>query len=118
MGILRDFLASRPLLRKRPLLAQLFGLEVTENYIHIPIQKKTKFCKKSFRTVTLSEAKGIKAVMGKYLSACKPKDRMHIQKYLFDRSKGWTKSKAKAWVKKHKPKKKKKESRRWGSFKG
>ena len=97
MGILFEILRSRPLYKR------FFGLEVTERYIHIPIQNKSKFAKKTFRTVTLSEDQGIKTVMGKYRQAAKPKDRMHIQKYLFTLDKGWTKATAKAWVKKNKP---------------
>ena len=97
MGILLEILRSRPIFK------QFFALEVTENYIHIPIENKSKFAKKTFRTVTLSEDKGIKAIMGKYRQAAKPKDRMHIQKYLFSLDKGWTKATAKAWVKKNKP---------------
>jgi len=98
---------NRPFFRNRPLLKQFFTLEVTEHYIHIPVENKSKFTKSTFRTVTLSEEKGIKSVMGKYRRASKPWDRMHIQKYLFSREKGWTRAKAKAWVKKHKRKKKK-----------
>ena len=97
MGILLEILRSRPIFKR------FFALEVTENYIHIPIEDKTKFAKKTFRTVTLSEDKGIKAIMGKYRQAAKPKDKMHIQKYLFSLDKGWTKATAKAWVKKNKP---------------
>jgi len=106
LSLIRDFL------QRRPILSQFFALEVTEKYIHIPIQNKKKFTESTFRTVTLSETQGIKAAMAKYKRASKPWDRMHIQKYLFARSKGWTKTKAKAWVKKHKPKKTKRKRKR------
>jgi hypothetical protein len=52
----------------------------------------------SFRTITISEDEGIKAVVGKP----KGKETMEVQSYLFDKAKGWTIDKAKAWFDAHK----------------
>ena len=74
--------------------------EETENYIHIPVIDSGKFVTKSFRTISISRDKGISAVIGKLKSA--PSGSTKVQKYLFLKSKGWTMSKAKSWVKSHK----------------
>lgn len=74
--------------------------EETENYIHIPVINSGKFVTKSFRTISISRSKGISAVIGKLKS--KPSGSTTVQKYLFLKSKDWTMSKAKSWVKSHK----------------
>ena len=74
--------------------------EETEDFIHIPIRDKGQFEEKSFRTITMSASKGIKAVIGKL----KGEDSTTVQKYLFAKAKGWTMAKAKKWVKEHKKK--------------
>lgn len=74
--------------------------EETENFIHYPVRDSASFVQDSFRTITLSESKGIKAVIGKLKSD--PNGPTHTQQYLFDKDKGWTMEKAEAWVKEHK----------------
>ena len=73
--------------------------EETKDYIHIPIKDSNKFVTKSFRTISISKL-GISAVIGKLKSD--PSGSTKVQKYLFLKSKGWTMSKAKSWVKSHK----------------
>ena len=70
--------------------------ETTEKYHHIPVIDKERFVDGSFRTIALSEERGIKAVIGKMKSD--PNGPTKIQKYLFDVNK-WTMEKAKGWVK-------------------
>ena len=74
--------------------------EETDDYIHIPVRDKGQFQEGSYRTITISASKGIKAVIGRL----KGKTSMTVQKYLFAKAKGWTMAKAKAWVKAHKKK--------------
>ena len=57
------------------------------------------FVDDSFRTITLSADEGIQAVIGKLTSD--PDGPTHVQKYRFDKEKGWTMAKAKAWVEEH-----------------
>jgi hypothetical protein len=73
--------------------------EQTENYIHIPIKDKSNFVESSFRTISISESKGIKAVIGKLTSD--PNGSTHVQKYMFDVNK-WDMPEAKKWVNDHK----------------
>lgn len=69
--------------------------ETTENYHHIPVLNKGDFVADSFRTITLSEDKGILSVIGKLKTD--PTGPTKIQKYLFDVDK-WTMDEAKKWV--------------------
>jgi len=73
--------------------------EETEDYIHIPVIDAGKFVDDSFRTIDIDANKGIKAVIGKLKSD--PQGSTHVQKYIFDKSKGWTLSSAQEWVQKH-----------------
>jgi len=76
-------------------------VDVTADYIRIRQKDPELFIEDSFRTVELSKAKGIKAVMGKLQKAPEGKvGSMVIQSYLFDKEK-WTTEKAKAWVEEH-----------------
>jgi HK97 family phage prohead protease len=76
--------------------------EETEDFIHIPVRNSKDFKEGSYRTITLSATKNVKAVIGKL----KEDDgNTHVQKYLFDKSKGWTMGKAKKWIKKKKSEK-------------
>jgi hypothetical protein len=74
--------------------------EETEDFIHIPVKDKNSFEEGSYRTINISAAKGIKAVIGKI----KGESSTTVQKYLFAKAKGWTMSKAKKWIKDHKKK--------------
>jgi len=73
--------------------------EETENYIHIPVRDADDFVEDSFRTITLSESEGIKAVIGHLKSD--PDGPTKVQKYLFDREK-WSLEEAQEWVDEHK----------------
>jgi hypothetical protein len=74
--------------------------EETANFVHIPIRDKALFVEGKDRTFTLSAEQGIEAVSGKLKTD--PEGKMHIQKYMFAKAKGWTMEKAQAWVKEHK----------------
>jgi len=76
-------------------------IESTENYHHIPVRDVKDFIKDTLRTITLSEKKGIKAVVGKLKDGG---NSMVIQKYLFDVEK-WTLKEATDWVKEKEGKK-------------
>jgi len=74
--------------------------EETEEFIHIPVRSAADFVKDSFKTIDIDDKKGIKAVIGKLKSD--PDGSTKVQKYIFDKSKGWTLEKAKKWVDDHK----------------
>lgn len=65
--------------------------EITANYIRLPVSQGHS--KHRLRTITISDAKGIKAI---YCGECKK-----IATYLFDK-KRWTMTTAKKWVREHK----------------
>ncbi|MEM3623105.1 MAG: hypothetical protein QXR76_04985 [Candidatus Bathyarchaeia archaeon] len=71
--------------------------EITDQYIRSGHRNPEEFEPNSLRTITLSEGEGIKAVVGKL----KGKEKMDVQSYLFEISKGWNLEKAKAWFEKH-----------------
>jgi HK97 family phage prohead protease len=73
--------------------------EIGDKYIIIRVEDPDKFVDDSFRTITISAEKGIKATIGKYKSD--PDGPTHIQRYLFDKDK-WTLAEAEAWVRDHK----------------
>jgi len=76
--------------------------DVTENYIRIRQKNPDLFKKESFRTITISSSKGIKAIIGRLKKP--PKGQAGsavVQTFLFDKKK-WTVAKARAWVKDHK----------------
>jgi len=66
-------------------------VEVTENYIRIPVSSGHDGHR--IRTITISASKGIKAL---YCGTCKK-----IKTYLFDKDK-WTLAEAQAWIREHK----------------
>jgi len=72
--------------------------EETDQFIRSGHRSPDDFQSDSLRTITISEEEGIKAVIGKP----KGKDTTEVQSYLFDKSKGWTVDKAKAWFEQHK----------------
>jgi hypothetical protein len=71
--------------------------ETTEQYIRSGHRDAEEFQKDTLKTITLNEKEGIKAVVGKP----KGKHSMEVQSYLFEKDKGWTVEKAKAWFEKH-----------------
>jgi cation transport regulator ChaB len=66
---------------------------VTENYFRVGQINPNEFQKDSFRTIWISESKGIKAIIGKP----KGKTTTTIQSYLFIKDK-WDKEKIKEWL--------------------
>ena len=82
--------------------------EDTEDYIRSGHASGAGFDPKSYRTVSIGKG-GIKAIVGcprgKFVGG-RCKVGMRVKSYLFPKSKGWTKEKAKAWVARHKSKKK------------
>lgn len=71
--------------------------EETGDYIRSGHRSPSEFQEDTLRTITLSESQGIKAIVGRL----NEKQTTAIQSYLFDKSKGWTMSKAKEWFSKH-----------------
>jgi len=79
-------------------------VETTEDYVRIRQINPIYFDSKSFRTITISEKEGIKAVVGckrGSFVAGRCKTGTRVQVYLFSRDKEWTTEKAKSWVKSH-----------------
>lgn len=74
-------------------------VDVNENTIRIRVKDPGLFVEGSFRTITISEEKGIKAVIGKLKSD--PSGPTVIQTYLFDKDK-FTTAEAEKWVADHK----------------
>lgn len=74
--------------------------EETEEYIHIRARNPDLFVEGKYRTIDIDAEKGIKAVIGKLKND--PDGSTVVQKYIFEKSKGWTMEKAQAWVKEHK----------------
>ncbi len=73
-----------------------FSPEITKNFIRLRQRDPDEFDKNSFRIITLSESKKIKAVIGKI----KGQESTTIQSYLFDREE-WSLKEANSWIKKH-----------------
>ncbi len=72
-------------------------VETTEQYVRVRVREPGDFQAGSFRTVSIDESAGIKAVMGRLQGSTS----MTAQSYLFDKEK-WSESEATAWVEKHK----------------
>lgn len=75
-------------------------VDVTDQYIRIRQRDPDDFEEDSFRTITLSEQDGIRAVIGRL----KGQDSTTVQSYLFDKDK-WTTEEAEKWVREHKERK-------------
>ena len=75
--------------------------ETKKDYHHIPVKSAALFVPGSFRTIVLSKAEGILAVIGKLKTD--PTGSTVIQKYMFDVKK-WTMAEALKWVKEHQSK--------------
>lgn len=74
-------------------------VDVNENIIRIRIKDPGLFVDDSFRTITISEDQGIKAVIGKLKSD--PGGSTVIQNYMFEKDK-WSVSEAEKWISEHK----------------
>lgn len=72
-------------------------VEETTNEIRARVRQPSEFVANSFRFKSLSESKGIGAIIGKLKSS----GSYEIQAYRFKKSKGWTIEKVKAWLKSH-----------------
>ena len=79
--------------------------EETKDYIRSGHESTDKYDKDSIRTISIAEAKGIKAIVacpkGEY-DAKKCEVGTHVVSYLFAKDKGWTMAKAKEWFEKNK----------------
>jgi len=75
-------------------------VDVTDKYIRIRQRDPDDFEEGSFRTITLSDEDGIRAVIGRL----KGQDSTTVQSYLFDKEK-WTVEEAERWVKEHRERK-------------
>jgi HK97 family phage prohead protease len=76
--------------------------DITENFIRLRQRDPSDFIEDSFRTISISEDEGIKAVVGKLKNPPEGKaDSMVVQSYLFDKDK-WTLEKAQSWAQEHK----------------
>jgi hypothetical protein len=79
--------------------------EETKDYIRSGHESTEKYDKDSLRTISFSEAKGIKAIVGcpkgEY-DKTKCEVGTHVVSYLFAKEKGWTLVKAKDWFEKNK----------------
>jgi hypothetical protein len=69
----------------------------TEKHIRSGHRDAEEFQQDTLKTITLNEKEGIKAIVGKP----KGKDTMEVVSYVFEKDKGWTLEKAKAWFAKH-----------------
>jgi len=74
-------------------------VDINENTIRVRVKDPDLFVSDSFKTITISEEQGIKAVIGKLKSD--PEGSTHIQTYIFDKDK-WSASDAEKWVSEHK----------------
>jgi cation transport regulator len=77
-------------------LEEAYEPRITENYVRLRQIPPEKFDQDSFRTITISEKKGIKAVIGNL----KGETKTTIQAYLFQKDK-WSVKEAETWVDKH-----------------
>lgn len=81
-------------------MASAMPWDESENYIRSGHRDTEEFEKNSIRTITISEAQGIKALVGCPKGACKS-DRcgvgMQVMSYLFAKDHGWTREKAVVW---------------------
>jgi len=73
-------------------------VDVTDKYIRIRIKDPSLFVDGSFRTITIDDQKGIKAIIGKLKSD--PQGSTKTQAFLFNKDK-WTVDEAKKWVEEH-----------------
>lgn len=75
-------------------LEKSFAPTITDNYIRLRQKDPKIFQKNYFRTIKISEKKGIKAIVGRL----KGEENTTVQSYLFDKKK-WKVSEAQKWVK-------------------
>lgn len=73
-------------------------IEVTEDFIHVPVRNANLFLENSFRTIDISMEKGIKAIVGRLKE--NPGGGVTVQKYLFDKGM-WTEGEAVQWTQNH-----------------
>lgn len=74
-------------------------VDVGDENVRVRVKDPDSFVQDSFRTITISEELGIKAVIGKLKSD--PEGSTTVQSYIFDKSK-WNPAEAEKWVKEHK----------------
>lgn len=73
-------------------------VEVTDNFIRIPVRPRQDFIRESFKTTVISVEQGIKAIVGKLKSD--PSGGIKVRVYLFNRD-NWTLASARAWIDQH-----------------
>jgi hypothetical protein len=76
----------------------------TDDYIRSGHGDKGKFDPDSFRTITIAEEKGIKAIVGcpkGHFKKGKCEIGTEVESFLFSLQNGWTMEKAKDWFEKH-----------------
>lgn len=71
--------------------------EESQEFIRSGHRNLSEFQPESFRTILVSKEEGIKAIIGKL----KGKTSTEVASFLFEKSKGWTVDRAKAWFEKH-----------------
>jgi N4-gp56 family major capsid protein len=76
--------------------------EETDQYIRSGHRDPSEFEPDSFRTITLSDEKGIKAIVAKPKGS--RSDKMVVVSFLFSKEKGWTLEDAKRWFEENKDK--------------
>jgi hypothetical protein len=74
-------------------------VDTNEESVRIRVKDPSEFDEGTFRTISISEEQGIKAVIGKYKAD--PAGSTHVQSYIFEKSK-WSAAEADKWVKEHK----------------
>jgi hypothetical protein len=72
-------------------------VDVTPNFVRVRVRRPGDFTPGSFRFITLSKSRGIRAVIGRL----KGKTTTARQSIVFDRKKGWTAATAEKWVRDH-----------------
>jgi len=77
-------------------IEESYAPDITEHYIRLRQKDPNDFEKDTFRTIPLSQSRGIKAIIGRL----KGKTTTTIQSYLFEKEK-WNVKDAQTWVKKH-----------------
>lgn len=102
-GMVRDRQTGRCVRRSEQLdedgVLKQIKVVIEGNFIRARLRNPSSIVKDSFRTITLSKSRGIKAIIGKLKSD--PKGPTHVQAVLFEKNK-WTIKRARAWVEKHK----------------
>lgn len=78
-------------------------IEETENTVQVPVRESGQFRDGTFRTTDVPGTEGIQMVVARLEDPPEgQRGSAVLQKYIFDKSKGWTLERARAWVERHK----------------